>query len=261
MHIRNLYNFTLSVLMISTLAACSTPLLGGVTPAATSPSPAPTTTADLCANPLIPVKRGATWNYATTGVASNPITLSTTITDVRPDGFTAAVNLDGSINTTQEWACKPEGLLALSFGAGQTDLSLPAQGVTATLSTSGATGVTVPVNPQAGTPWTYGLDVSGDFAQGNVKAQVTGSTTTAMSVLGTESVTVPAGTFNATKIGAKTTFNVTARYLGLGLPLSVELDGTFWFAPGVGWIKSVQSGNLAGTALDSTTELQSYDIP
>jgi hypothetical protein len=257
MHIRTIYKFTLPSLMITALTACGTPSV----PGATSPVPTQSNTANLCANPLVPITSGATWNYATSGMSATPFGFSSTISDVRADGFTATLHLADNVNIDEEWACKPEGLLALSIGSAQAGLALAMEGINANVQTSDVTGITLPSNPQPGQTWTYGLKIAGDITQASVTAQLTGDATSTMQVVGTESVTVPAGTFNSTKISGSTAFNITAHYLGIGFPLSSTMNSTFWLAPGVGLVKSVQTGDLAGTSVNSTTELQSYTIP
>jgi len=48
---------------------------------------------------------------------------------------------------------------------------------------------------------------------------------------------------------------------GFTTPITFASPTDMWFAPGVGWIKSVSSGDLMGTSFDETIELQSYTIP
>ncbi|HTP00737.1 MAG TPA: hypothetical protein VMJ64_05130 [Anaerolineales bacterium] len=268
MHTITIYKYVLSALLLASLAACgSIPAFGQVTPsgssgAASSPSTdgqAPA--ADLCANPLVPVKQGAIWSYVNTGVSSSPITLSTTITDVKPDGFTVATHFDDSITLDQDWACTPDGLLARSLGSGQTTLGLSLSDVTASFATSNAAGVTLPAHVKQGKTWMYGLDVMGNIVRDNLSAELRGTVSTNLQELGTENVTVPAGTFSAMKISAVTTFNMNANYSGITIPISSSVNSTFWFAPGVGWVKSVQTGDLPGMAINSVTELQSYKLP
>ncbi len=233
-----------------------------------SPVPlAPTATntpnpAGLCANALLPVKTGATWTYANDAGTANAGTFTATISSVRPDGFTVATKFDDSSSIDQQWSCTSDGLVAESLGAGQNALSLSAAGIDAKLDTATPTGVTLPANVQQGDQWPYALQLTGSVSQGSLKADLSGTISTAMQAVGTESVTVPAGTFdNAVKVQAATTIKAQAGFGAISMPVDAVLNSTFWFAPGVGWIKSTTTGDLLGTALSTTTELQSYNIP
>ncbi len=231
-------------------------------PSATQPAETPAATpigTGLCANTLAPVKVGATWTYRNTGGPISPSSFTTTMTAVRPDGFTTSTKIADGPSADQDWACKPEGLVAL--GTGQTALALELQGIKVDLSASNMTGVTLPAKVEAGMKWPYGFDIDGSLSQGNLSATVKGNVATAFQAIGTESVTVPAGTFDAMKVESVSTLSVTANYQGIPLPLTATLNTTFWFAPGVGWVKSIETGEFLATSLNSTTELQSYTIP
>ncbi len=217
---------------------------------------------DLCANALFPVKKGAIWTYTNTSSALGSSSFTTTITDVRADGFTMATQLDQN-NPTQEWTCNPDGLVALSFGSDASVLDFTTEGISGDLAASNVSGVTIPANVQPGVKWPYNMDVSGHITQtsNNISADANGTVSTALQAVGTESVTVPAGTFQTTKIQATSTINVTTSFRGLGIPLSFAVNSTIWFAPGVGWVKAEESSSIAGTNYSATTELQSYNIP
>ncbi len=265
MRSRKLTRFAAVTVLLLISAACGPngPQLPNVPPSAT---PAPTATntpsaAGLCANNLVPVKLGATWTYTNNSGTADAEQFTATIVGIRPDGFTVELSSQGTPAINQEWSCKPEGLLASALGSGQNALGLSVAGIQANLTTSNATGILLPANVQQGTQWTYGLDLSGRLSQGNLAADLTGNIATAMQATGTESVTVPAGTFDAMKVQGTSTFKIMAGYQGISIPVTSVVNLTFWFAPGVGWIKATESGELVGTAFSNTTELQSYTIP
>ena len=116
---RTIYIHTTTILAIAVfgLAACSprsdasqlnSTQGGGIPSAPTSP------VKELCANPLAPVKLGSAWTYSASGDAFSTFTFTSTITDVRLDGFTLTSKLDDGTVLEQDWACKPEGLVALA---------------------------------------------------------------------------------------------------------------------------------------------------
>lgn len=264
MHMKTLKRSAALALMAAILTAC-----GAITVAPTptvQPTATPTISGDLCANTLAPVKTGATWTYNATGNAnlngaSGSSTFTATISKVRADGFTVTTDFGDNVTSDQEWDCKPDGLLARSFGSGQAAFTMSSQDFTASFNTSNPSGITLPRDVDQHANWDYGLDLTGSLAQGNLKADVKGNVGTEMHAAGTESVTVPAGTFDARKVQGTSTVHFTASFNGLDLPLTSVVNFTLWFAPGVGWVKSLADGNLAGTALSGSTELQSYKIP
>lgn len=212
-----------------------------------------------CTNPFYPVVKGATWNYASTGNPAGTFNYTDTITDSRPDGFTLTSQF---INLTrkQEWSCKPEGLQALQLGSGSAALS------TTDLSTDFKTvtvnGVTLPANIKTGEKWNYELNSKGSATlQNGQTSESTNSVKMNAEAIGAESVTVPAGTFNAIKVQVDSTLNVNATLQGTTIPFTITSKTTRWYAPGVGWIKTVESSDFGGTPTTSTTELQSYKIP
>jgi hypothetical protein len=217
---------------------------------------------DFCANALFPVKKGAVWTYTNSSETFGSSTFTTTITDVRANSFTMATQIEQN-SPMQEWTCNPDGLLAMSFGSEPSVLDFASEGISGDLSSSNVTGVTIPANVQPGAQWPYKMDVSGHITQtsSNLNADAKGSVSTAFQAIGTESVTVPAGTFQAMKIQAKSTFNITTDFHGLGIPLSFAVDSMFWFAPGVGLVKSYQSSGIGGTNYTAATELQSFNVP
>ena len=256
-----LTRFAAIALLFAFAAACS-PI--APTPTPIPPTPTPTVTpnpAGLCANNLIPVKEGVTWTYNNNVDTSNAEQFTAAITDVRHDGFTVELTSAGNPTLKQDWFCKPEGLVASGIGSGQGFMGINVAGIDADLSTSNPSGVILPPSVQQGTQWPFGIDITGKLSQGNVSADLKGSLASTMQAVGTESVTVPAGTFNAIKVQGTPTLNVNATYQGLSLPFSSSVNATLWFAPGIGWVKSIVSGSLLGTSFSSTTELQSYNIP
>lgn len=250
----------LLTLVFGTLA-CNLPTAGGVSSqTSSSNTPEAQPAANPCANPLYPVKQGATWTYATTGGPTGPTSYTSTISDVRSDGFTVSSQFD-KVSLTQEWACKPEGLLALQLNGAAT-AALSANGAQAQFTTTKSEGVTIPANVAVGDEWTYHLEFQGQMnIAGGQQANATGTADFHLKALGTESVSVPAGTFDAMKIQIDTTINMQISAQGVNVPVNLTDTGTAWYAPGVGMVKSADAVNVTSFAATITTELQSYNIP
>ncbi len=261
MQIRRILVTLMGGFLIVSLTACNMPTATETAPIGTSPvgQIPPAATGGTCANALYPVVQGATWTYTVNGGPNGSFTYTDTITEVRADGFTVTSQFS-DVSRTQEWKCTPDGLLALSVDGGNA-AGLSTQGLKADFTTSGATGITLPSTVPSGMKWNYGLDIQGTIEYQNQSADANGSVLTDMQEAGTESVTVPAGTFDAMKIEGTSTFNITATFHGLNIPVTVNGNTTLWYAPGVGLVKSTESSNIAGQSLSSTTELQSFNIP
>ncbi len=258
------------LLMITFAAACSSPTPSPTIqpteaepaqPTATEPATEPPATASssLCANPYYPVREGATWTYSSTGGAAGEYSFTDTITAVREDGFTLTSQFD-DLTRTQEWACQPEGLVALQLG-GPSAAMLSAQDMQLNLEVNKVTGVTYPSQVNPGDQWQQNLDFEGSMAVANQEGTATGNAQFAFNAIGIESVTVPAGTFEAMKVQVVTTLNFNVTYQGLSVPVTVSGTYDYWFAEGVGWVRASGTAEMAGTSFTETIELQSYNIP
>lgn len=226
---------------------------------ATSEGGVPATGAGLCANAYYPVRQGATWNYKSSGGTPGEYSFTDTITSVRDDGFTLSTQI-GDRTLTQEWACNPEGLVALQFG-GAPAAMLNAQNMQLNVEASNVNGVTFPSQIKAGDQWQHSLDLQGSATAAGVEGTAKGSAQNNFTAVGNESVTVPAGTFDAMKVKVDTTLNLNVAYKGLSVPVTFAGSYTYWFVQGVGWVKASGTGSAAGMSFNETIELQSYSVP
>ena len=260
----------ISVLLISILlAACSAPPVPPTSTqpieTATVPSTEPLGTStpvagqSLCSNVYYPVRQSATWTYKSAGGPAGEYSFTDTISAVRADGFTLTTQI-GDLTRTQEWTCSAEGLTALQLG-GAPAAMLNSQNIELNLEINNATGLTFPSQISPGSQWQQNMDVTGNVIAFNEQAEATGNVQMSFNPVGNESVTVPAGTFEALKVDVDVTLNVNATYEGITLPVSFTGDYTYWFAPNVGWVKASATGNVLGNSFTDTTELQSYNIP
>lgn len=266
--------FILALLAAASLAGCSMgaaaptaaptlpPTQAATQPPAMTSTPEPSPSAEsrgACDNPLFPVVKGATWTYSGTGGASGAYSYTDTITDVRADGFTVTSQFDDNLTRTQEWACKPEGLVALQLPGAAAAITTTQ--FKATFETSNVQGVTIPASVDPGDKWNFSLTIKGTQEVSGVKAETSGDAAYDFTAVGMESVTVPAGTFDAMKVDGVLTLDLTATVSGLSIPVKITMNNTLWFAPGVGMVKTVSQGSVAGTSINDTLELQSYNIP
>jgi hypothetical protein len=208
-----------------------------------------------CANPYYPVREGATWNYQGTSSLTEPYTFTDSISSVRADGFTLTSEFD-ELTRTQEWACTPDGIVALQLGGGLTTAQ-----TSLTVETQSASGVTYPAEVDAGDTWSHSIEFTGTMDIAGNPGDAEGSTRSDFTALGVESVSVPAGTFEAMKVEIQTTFEATVTFQGVSVPVTFTTTTLSWYAEGVGWVKSDSSGDFMGQAYTDTIELQSYSLP
>ena len=246
--------FLISILLM--ISACT----GNDPQAPQSTLPNLTTTGPLCDNLLFPAKQGATWTYASTGGPGGSFTYTDTISSARADGFTITSQFADLVRT-QEWSCQPDGLKALQLGGG-TAAGISTLGMTAAFTTVEITGVSLPKEITSGMLWNYSLKMQGTMAMpGDQQAQSSGVYSVTMQEMGRETITVPAGTFEAVKIQSNSTIDISTSFEGIEVPVKFNGTTISWYVPGIGFVKSVENGDFGGTAFAATTELQSYSIP
>ena len=219
----------------------------------------PVVGAGLCANAYYPVREGATWNYTGTNSEVGEYSWTDTITETSDNGFTLTSQFD-DLTRTQSWECRPEGLLTLQLGGGPAG-SITSNQTQLNLETQNVTGVTYPVVINAGDQWSHAHEFSGTMDIAGQSAEANGDESASFTALGLESVTVPAGTFDAMKIEVATTININSTFQGTTVPVTFTGTTTSWYVQGVGWVKSVSTSEFGGITSTDTVELQSYSIP
>lgn len=209
-----------------------------------------------CTNRYIPVVLNTRWTYQSTGSPRGEHTLTETISDVRADGFTVTTDY-GSATKMVDWSCMPDGLRV--FGSGNN----PAQGLSVgsdqwqlDVSIKSASGVTLLAKANPGDSWTerYEFESTGELAGSTVVSS--GVATSSYEFLGEESITTPAGTFQAIKIRSSTKEDIQTTTGGSAVNSSNEYQTILWFVEGIGRVKSETTGSYT-----ETIELQSYSIP
>jgi hypothetical protein len=152
-------------------------------------------------------------------------------------------------------------LLALQLGGGPTT-SISAQGLSAQFETSSVTGISLPIDIQGTRQWAYSLSMEGTVAMpDNQASQADGNVSSTFQVLGTEPISVPVGTFDAIKVQVNSKYTLNTSFQGFLMPLNFSSTTIMWYAPYVGWVKSIENSDFGGSPYSATTELQSYSFP
>lgn len=237
---------TVFLCLIVLIGACSRP-----EERAEQPEPAPTPSE--CYNPYYPVTATARREYRITyeDTKLDPSTFVESFSDISRDSFTMRYEFPGGLTVTNGWRCTGEGLSAQEYVRGD---SSHARFSFETKSTS---GVTFPAAEQwaVGKKWRNSYEVEGRIS-GTHGSQIGGGKGTiviACEIVGEESVSVPAGTFNAMKVRSTITQKMTMTMQGAGgmhVPVESTIDTHNWYVRDVGMVKS-QTEGLAGVELVS----------
>ncbi len=260
--------FTISIAaLIVSMLACN---LGKVAPsdspgddqnsAVTESTPAPVNeaanppVAGACENPYMPVIVGATWNYNLTG--PSPDTYIHSILSVEANGFTEQDVFGSGVTRQGQWECDNGNLVALNPSGGGS-ASVTSEGTSADFKTTALEGVTMPASLNPGDSWSQSLTLEGTQTVNSDTFPVSNQVNQACTAAGVESVTVPAGTFDAMRVDCQVNMNITIDIAGSPFTTPIALTNTNWYAIKVGLVKTVTTGS----GLDSTVELTSYLIP
>ncbi len=214
--------------------------------AAATPTAAPTATtaapvaAGDCDNPFFPAVEGRVMTYRNTVPAFGESEFSHTFSDVTDSSFNVNIGVGDGENIIQKWTCSADGLLSPEMA------QMPGMAEGMTFEYIEASGATLPAADQmtAGHEWTthYVVEVTmPDLGQGAMSMSETVDLVN--TVAGEESVTVPAGTFDAVRVDTAGTIAVSIA----GAPASnVEMSIVSWYAEGVGLVRQEIGGMLGG---------------
>lgn len=207
-----------------------------------------------CSNAFYPVIEGRTLRYANNipgfGVTEHAITHS----DVTDTSFTATTDLgDGNV-LTQTWTCSGEGLLQPEFS------QLPTgDQVTLTIEFVESSGLTIPAADQfqPGATWTTRYVANATLSDSGAGEMLMEQTTELThTVIGPETITVPAGEFEAMRV--ETTGNVIAVTSVGGVavpPTEIPMSFVSWYTEGVGLVRQEWTDLFGAGSEAATTEL------
>lgn len=202
--------------------------------------PIPESSGGLCDNPYYPVVDGASWVYDMGDLPQVVHTIS-----VEEEGKFKVAMVDVDSAAVLEGECNEEGIVLMDRGMEGSFYS--ENGSSSTTSTS-RTGVTLPNDLKVGSSWTQTLDILAEGGEG--EETLSASIITNYTAVGVETVTVPAGTFEALKIEQSGSMTFMGQ--------EILTLGILWYAEGVGNVKT-ETGMANGERFLS--QLISYDIP
>jgi hypothetical protein len=220
-------------------------------PAATPAPPEPAPAAGPCQNPYYPVVAGASWTYQMSGPGGDTFTRS--IVNVRENGFDDQDVFSAGVTRRGSWECREGNLISLTPASGP---SVAAAGMQMNATVESNTGITFPADPRPGMEWRQNLVLVGRFEREGTSMEARSVMDLSCKAVGMERVSVPAGEFEALRVDCTTQLDISIS-VPLAMNLSTTVTGSAWYAPGVGWVKSRDSGEMGVTEV----VLLSYTIP
>ena len=194
-------------------------------------------------NPFYPVVEGASWTYQ----ASDGSQFTQSITAVSADSFTMQLDMGGDMEPMEmTYTCDEGGVLSTGGLAAAMPVGVDIEVVR-------AEGLTYPTDLSVGQTWHLELETLSNMEMEGMAATSTMTMVTDNTAQAIESVTVPAGTFDALLITADSTVTTVTQVMGMEVPFSVDTTSSTWLVEGVGMVLSEAEG--------SRTELVSYNIP
>jgi hypothetical protein len=250
-----------SLLLFAVVAACSTSPAGSSngstgSPAAATSQPTSTSASGECTNDYFPVSSGTTWSYSSGGGVLGDYTYSWTVADVSDAGFTTNDQSSLGTGTTSsvKWNCQGGNLAALDSGSNS--LSLSTSKVIMTSTSVTAEGFNIPASFKSGNTWSEKVTAKGTVVSATKTVDVQIDSDLACSIAGDDTITVPAGTFDAVKTTCSDMVSVSELNQGTPMPAAAPstVNITNWYAKGVGLLKSVRVSTAGGTATSMLTQ-------
>jgi hypothetical protein len=208
-----------------------------------------------CDYPYYPLRKGASWEYSMSGE-----TVKETITAVSGDQNNAVATEDfsnGPVSATFDISCGLDGIASFDIAAMQLS---SAQIANAQMKMTSHTGpILVPPSQLApGSTWQANYTMEISMALAGQSLTLTDEVTQQFTSAGVESVTTPAGTFDAIRVDSTSTVKMTGMpaIAGGAAPSEMTSTMTQWYARGVGLVKMVTGGQSS-----MTQELTKYNIP
>ncbi len=170
--------------------------------------------------------------------------------------FTSGRDKAGATNVTVEGGvkCQSDGLAILDYG------NLTAgQNLKYKYKTTNTNGISFPNDSewQVGKKWQMAYDVEGEMTEAPIaamKMNPKGTITISCEILGKESMTVAAGTYDTFKVAMTFNSNLKMNMMGRDMPVNMTFKSNVWFAKDVGMIKSSADEFKAVTELVALTK-------
>ncbi len=213
-------------------------------------SPTPAVSETACDHPYLPMRSGSSWSYATPDG-----TMTWSISGASGSDASGAATMEiamPEVSMTVHWSCSSAGIVSYDFG----NLTAAGLGDVANLDVVDSSGAFLPAADllAPGYSWPSNYTVVMHVSQEGFAMDWTMAVSETWTATGIESITVPAGTFEALRVDGNESVSMT----GMGQDVNVTVSMTYWYAKGVGVVRYTSSTS-EGTS--SGGELTSYTVP
>lgn len=210
------------------------------------PTSAPRAAESACDHPYFPLRSGATWTYSS---PEGSVTFN--VGGASGGSVTMTISAAGFTFDTH-WNCTSEGIVSYDFSFSGSEFGA---GITLDVSETSGTWLPRAEEMTPGASWSNGYTTHVTTSTGGISFDVTSRTDETWTVTGTETVSVPAGTFEAVRVDGTSTTTFTGDFPVAVPPSSSQF--TYWFAEGVGLVRYVySSGDYSGGG-----DLTAYSVP
>ncbi|MCX6070534.1 MAG: hypothetical protein NTU91_06700 [Chloroflexi bacterium] len=218
----------------------------------TTESPTPAVAQTACDHPYFPLRTGSSWTYST---PQGDMTWSVGGAGGSNDSAEATMEIAmPEVSMTVHWNCSSAGIVSYDFGT----LSVASMGDVASMDVVDSSGVYLPgadlLTP--GYSWPNNYTVVMHVSQEGFSADLTMTASETWTAAGIETITVPAGTFEALRVDG--TESVTMGGFMGAEDVNVTVSVTHWYAKGVGVVRYTSSTSEGS---NSGGELTSYTVP
>jgi hypothetical protein len=196
------------------------------------------------------------WRYQSrTDIGSGMSSFSETAADVVVGSFHRIIT--GAAMRTEAWSCRSEGLRPLDF-EGSVYLTGRSGWTEASHRTDTVDGIAIARDLRVGASWTLTYQISGMGTFNMTSITYTEQVTRTYTVAAEESLTVPAGTFQALRVDVKGSVSSQIANAGAIQNFQINAPSSIWFAPGVGRVREQQILSQNGQGYTLITELVGF---
>lgn len=216
----------------------------------TKPSPISAVGATACDHPYFPLRTGASWTYAGT---DGTMTWSIPSASGSTDSASATMDIATTIGSlTVHWTCGSQGIVSYDFG----NFSTAGLGQIATMKVADSSGTFLPPADRLapGSSWPTNFTLVMSVSAQGLTMDISSKTSETWTAAGTETISVPAGTFDALRIDGTATTSFSG--MMVAVPIST-VSSSYWYAKGVGIVRYTYASDQANGGADLTA----YSVP